>query len=146
MSDFRFVMRMTRRDWIASVLIGISVLGYAVWLLVAENPAESGIRAMVASVLVLGFAASATAVVPGFSELIHGSRTYLAVASLLGLVAVATGVVALVNADTTMLAVLMGATVVMWIMATVRHVSAPDATATAERHAREGRTPIGARG
>jgi hypothetical protein len=38
-------------------------------------------------VLGFGFGASAGAVVPGFDELLHGSRLYPAVTSLIGLVA-----------------------------------------------------------
>jgi hypothetical protein len=117
-------MLMIWRDRIASTAVAIAVLVYVLWLLMADVPAESGIRLMVATVLVLGFVASAIAVVPGFGELIHGSRTYLAVASLLGLVALAAAVVAFVNASTTMLAVLVVATVAMWVMASVRHVTA----------------------
>jgi hypothetical protein len=135
---------MTWRDRIASALVAMAVLGYALWLVAVDNPTESGIRAMVAAVLGLGFAASATAVVPGFGELIHGSRFYLAVASLLGLVALTAGVVAFVSADTTMLAVLVVATVVMWVMASVRHATATPARTPAPQRAGEGRAPTAA--
>jgi hypothetical protein len=118
---------MARRDRIASALVAAAVLTYTLWLVMVDDPGESAIRAVVATVLLLGFAASATAVVPGFGELIHGSRTYLAVASLLGLAALAAGVVALVDVNTMMLAVLVTATVVMWAMASLRHVRASSA-------------------
>lgn len=138
-------MRVTWRDRIASVLVAMAVLGYALWLVTVDNPTESGIRAMVATVLGLGFAASATAVVPGFWELIHGSRIYLTAASLLGLVAVTAGVVAFVSADTTLLAVLVAATVVMWAMASVRHATEPPARAPAAQRPGEGSVPTAAR-
>jgi hypothetical protein len=38
----------------------------------------SSARVTGAAVLALGFAASASAVVPGFAQLLHGSKTYLA--------------------------------------------------------------------
>jgi uncharacterized membrane protein len=117
-------MRMSRRDWIATALVVAAVLAYAVWLVIADNPAESAIRAMVATVLVLGFAASATAVVPGFAALIHGSKTYLVAASAIGLVALVAGVMAFVNASTALLAALVVATMVMWVMASLRHTVA----------------------
>ena len=75
-------------------------------------------------VLVMGIAASMSAVVPGFAELLHGSRLYMGVASLAGLVAFAAGVVALVNEDGTALSVLVLATIALWAVSTARHVSA----------------------
>jgi len=133
-------MRMTWRDRVASVLVVMVVVAYGLWLAMADKPTESGIRAMVASVLVLGFAASATAVVPAFGELVHGSKPYLGAASVLGLVALAAGVVAFVSADTTMLAVLVATTVVMWVMATVRHAKAGSAPTAAVEHRPRERT------
>jgi hypothetical protein len=137
---------MTWRDRIASVLVTMAVLAYALWLVATDNPAESGIRAMVATVLILGVAASAAAVVPGFGELIHGSKPYLTVASLLGLVALIAGVAAFVNANTTMLALLVVATVGMWLMASLRHATQPPAPApVAERRPRETSAPTAGR-
>jgi uncharacterized membrane protein len=138
-------MRVTWRDQMASVLVAMAVLGYALWLVAVDNPTERGIRAMAATVLGLGFVASATAVVPGFWELIHGSRIYLAAASSLGLVALTTGVMAFVSADTTMLAVLVVATVVMWAMASVRHATEPPARTPAAQRPGEGGVPTAAR-
>ncbi len=118
---------MAWRDRIASALVAAAVVIYTLWLVMVDDPGESAIRAVVATVLLLGFAASATAVVPGFGELIHGPRTYLVVASLLGLVALGAGVVAFIDVNTTMLAVLVTATVVMWVMASLRHIRASSA-------------------
>jgi hypothetical protein len=127
-------MRVTWRDGVASVLVWVAVVAYVVWLVVADTSAAPGVRAMAAAVLVLGVGASATAVVPGFGDLIHGSRVYLVFASLLGLVALAAGAGALVGADTTMLAALVIATVAMWVMASVRHATASSSrAATAHR-------------
>jgi hypothetical protein len=41
------------------------------------------------AVLALGFAASASAVVPTFGQLLHGNKTYLAITSPIGLAATA---------------------------------------------------------
>jgi hypothetical protein len=57
-------------------------------------------------------------------------------ASLLGLVALVAGIWAIVAASETMLAVLVGAMVVLWLMATVRH-----AVVTAPRLPAGGPTP-----
>ena len=73
-------------------------------------------------ILVLGFIASATAVVPSFDQLIHGNRAYLAVTSLLGLAALAAGIVMLWSASSAALAVLMAALVVLWVISTIHHV------------------------
>ena len=74
-------------------------------------------------VLALGFVASASAVVPGFAALLAGSRAYLVGASLVGLVALLSGVLTILNATGETLAILMIATLVMWAAATVRHAT-----------------------
>ena len=45
----------------------------------------SGTRATGTVILALGFAAAATAVVPGFGQLLHGNKIYMTVTSLIGL-------------------------------------------------------------
>jgi hypothetical protein len=114
-------MRFHRTDILATGFVGVALATYLIWLVTDDAPAPSAVRVVTGLVLVLGFAASAIAVVPSFSELLHGSRSYLAVASLLGLGATVAGALALVNADLAMLAILVSATVVMWAMATTRH-------------------------
>lgn len=121
-------MPFPRRDRIATLYVAAATVAYGVWLAATEHPAEMSIRVMAGVVLALGFAASATAVVPGFEELLHASKIYLVMASLIGLTAFATGVVAVVGADELMLAVLVVCTVVLWVMATMRHVPPADAT------------------
>jgi hypothetical protein len=98
-------------------------------------------------VLGLGFAASVSAVVPGFDQLLHGSRLYLAVTSLIGLVAFVGGVVMLVIASEVALGVVMGATVVLWTMATIHHTLLANTGARSDDRApsmhRHGRHPAG---
>jgi hypothetical protein len=60
-------------------------------------------------------------VVPGFTELLHASKTYLVITSALGLLALVAGVIALAAGSSTMLATLVIATVVLWALATIRH-------------------------
>lgn len=69
----------------------------------------------------LGFAASASAVVPGFDRLIHGNKPYLAVTSLVGLVALAGGVQMLLSGSELGVGVLVGAMGVLWLIATIHH-------------------------
>ena len=69
----------------------------------------------------LGFVASASAVVPGFAALLAGSRLYLALASLAGLVALVCGAITITQATEQTLAILVVATIGLWAAASVRH-------------------------
>jgi hypothetical protein len=107
------------RDRIATLLVATATLIYLLWLM---GPLEGLTASSIAVlVLVLGFIASASAVVPGFAALLSGSRLYLAVASLGGLVALACGVLTIAQATESTLAVLVIATIALWAAATVRH-------------------------
>jgi len=115
-------MRLPLREVLATGLVAVAVIAYGAWVL-GDIPALDQVRSVTLIVLVMGIAASMSAVVPGFAELLHGSRLYMGVASLAGLVAFAAGVVALVNEDGTALSVLVLATIAMWAVSTARHVS-----------------------
>jgi hypothetical protein len=114
-------MRLPKRDIVASCAVAVAVALYLLWL---ADAALFGMSTRVTGlvVLVLGFVASASAVVPGFTQLLHGNRTYLAVTSLLGLGALAAGIVTVWSASTAGLAVLTGALVVLWAISTTHHV------------------------
>ncbi|HEY5183902.1 MAG TPA: hypothetical protein VIM19_03125 [Actinomycetes bacterium] len=94
---------------------------YLLWLLDTTPTGITDVRATGAVILALGFAASATAVVPTFGQLLHGNKAYLAVTSLLGLLALIAGVVMLVASSQTGLAVVMLAMITMWLIATIHH-------------------------
>ncbi|HEX6876888.1 MAG TPA: hypothetical protein VF165_14605 [Nocardioidaceae bacterium] len=115
-------MRLPKRDIIATCAVALAVVVYLLWLADATLPGMSGMRVTGLVILVLGFIASATAVVPSFDQLIHGNRAYLAVTSLLGLAALAAGIVMLWSASSAALAVLMAALVVLWVISTIHHV------------------------
>lgn len=115
-------MRLPKRDIIATCAVAAAVVVYLLWLADATLPGMSGMRVTGLVILVLGFIASATAVVPSFDQLIHGNRAYLAVTSLLGLAALAAGIVMLWSASSAALAVLMAALVVLWVISTIHHV------------------------
>ena len=103
----------------ACVLVG--TLAAAVWLAGVGPEGITGARVVTGIVLALGFVASASAVVPGFTELLHGSKAYLAGTSLLGLGALAAGIAALVSGRELMLGLLVAATLILWAMSTARH-------------------------
>lgn len=117
-------MKLTSRDLIASTFVGAGLLAYAVWLLGAGRPGTAGVRVVAAIVLAFGFVASASAVVPGFGGLLHGSKAYLAGASLLGAGALAAGLWALLGASGLALGLLVGADLLLWAGSTIRHARA----------------------
>ncbi|MFZ0161540.1 MAG: hypothetical protein WAL50_21115 [Kineosporiaceae bacterium] len=114
-------MSLSKRDTVATVLVAVAGLLYVLWALGSAPFSLSGTRATGIAVLALGFIASATAVVPTFSQLLHGSKAYLAITSTLGVIAAAAGVQMLLTASETGLAVVMVAMVAMWLLATTHH-------------------------
>jgi hypothetical protein len=117
------------RDRVATVLVATAVLIYGLWLTGPLAELSAGSVALL--VLGLGFVASASAVVPGFVALLNGSRLYLAIASLGGLVALVCGVLTVVQATESTLVVLVVATIGLWAAATVRHAGARRTTTIA---------------
>jgi hypothetical protein len=117
------------RDRIATLFVAMAALIYLLWL---TGPLE-GLAASSVAILVLafGFIASASAVVPGFAALLSGSRLYLALASLGGLIALTCGVLTVTQATEETLAVLVVATIGLWVGATVRHTMVHHPTAAA---------------
>jgi hypothetical protein len=111
--------RLTWRDGVATVLVGAGVVLYLLWLSGAEFVEP---RMLAGIVLGLGLAASLIAVVYGVGAgLLQAPKVYLAIASLLGLVALVAGIIAVTSINETMLATLVAATFTMWLMSTVRH-------------------------
>lgn len=115
-------MRLPKRDILASGAVAAAVALYLLWLADAALPGMGSTRVTGLAILLLGFVASASAVVPGFAQLLHGNRAYLAVTSVLGLGALTAGIVMLWSASTTALAVLMGVLVLLWAISTTHHV------------------------
>ena len=114
-------MNLTTRDRIATTFVASAVVIYGLWLAGFAGGLSAGSIAI--AVLVLGVLASISAVVPGFWALLAGSRAYLGLASLGGLVAFGSGIATVANATAGTLAVLVGATVVLWFVATLRHAT-----------------------
>lgn len=114
-------MNLPKKDVIATGLVAVACVIYLLWLAGSSPPGLSGLRATGLVILVLGFAASATAVVPSFDQLLHGNKAYVGVTSLIGLVAAIGGVLMLVAESEAALAVVMAGMVVMWLIATIHH-------------------------
>jgi hypothetical protein len=71
--------------------------------------------------------------VPGFAALLRGSRPYLALMSILGLVALISGILTIAEGSATTLAILVITTLVLWAAATLRHWSAAQRSEMAVR-------------
>ena len=114
-------MRLSKQDLIATVLVAAAGVLYLLWALGSAPPGLGATRATGVMLLVLGFAASASAVVPNFAQLLHGSRVYLVSTSLLGVAALVGGLATLWVASEAGLGVLMAAMGVLWLIATIHH-------------------------
>ena len=115
-------MRLPKKDLIATGLVAVAGLVYLLWAVDSTLPGLERVRVSGTVVLALGFAASASAVVPTFFALLHGNRAYLGVTSLLGLGALIAGLVMLIAASETGFAVLTAALLVLWVITTIHHV------------------------
>jgi hypothetical protein len=102
-------------------MVAAAILLYTLWASGSPLPGMGGTRATGAVILVLGFIASATAVVPSFTQLLHGNKAYLAITSMIGAVAAVAGLQMLITASRTGLAVVMAAMVLLWMIATTHH-------------------------
>jgi hypothetical protein len=114
-------MRIPTRDLIATVLVACAIVVYTLWATGWTLPGMESVRVTGSIILGLGFAASASAVVPGFDELLHGNKVYLLATSLIGVAAFVAGVVMLVSASEVALGIVIAAMVVLWMIATIHH-------------------------
>jgi hypothetical protein len=117
-------VKLAKKDLLATLCVGAGAVVYLLWLLGVGWSGAPGVRLVAAVVLVLGFAASASAVVPGFGDLMHGSKAYMAGASLFGAGALAAGLIALLQASSLALGLLVGANLLLWAGSTARHTLA----------------------
>lgn len=114
-------MRLPMRDLIATVLVAVAGQVYVAWYMGSAAPGLGSARAAGSIVLALGFAASATAVVPSAGQLLHGSRLYLVGTSLIGVAALVGGLMTLIRASGIGFALMTGTMVVLWLISTVHH-------------------------
>ena len=119
-------MRLTWRDGLATLLVAAAAVLYVAWAANALMPGVST-RWMTVIAFALGVAAC-TANQRELGELYgttrEGPRTsglYIALATGLGIVLLAAGILAFVLASEAMLATLVTAMIALWLMATARH-------------------------
>lgn len=114
-------MGLTWRDGVGTVLTGMIVALYVAFRTGLELPLVSGPRMLAAVVLVFGLIACALSGDGEANGVVRG--TYIRLMSALGGTALVSGLVALATGNHLALAVLVGATVLLWMIATVRHLS-----------------------
>ena len=120
-------MRLTWKDAVSTVFMAAIVVIYIALLNSTTAWLISSARGTAAAVLVLGMVGgcgmSATA------GQYQGARTraYTSLANVLGATALVAGVIALITASAVALAVLVMATLTLWLVATVRHTFSPPA-------------------
>ena len=121
-------MRLTWRDGLATVFVGGAAALYGFWMTDSEVIGLTTTRAVAAVVLVLGMAGCFAA--RSFFEAMYSTRgetsppmAYVVLVSSVGLVALVAALVALIGSSTAALTTLVVAMVVLWALATVRHLA-----------------------
>jgi len=118
-------MRLTWKDGLATVFVGLAVVLFVVW---SAGAAVSGIsgRGLVVAILLLGIAGCYTArsqfeTFYGVNGTTRAPLAYVVLVSVVGALATVAGIVAVIGGGTVAVTTLWLAMVVMWILATVRH-------------------------
>ena len=118
-------MRLTWKDGLATVFVGLAVVLFVVW---SAGAAVSGIsgRGLVVAILLLGIAGCYTArsqfeTFYGVNGTTRAPLAYVVLVSVVGALATVAGIVAVIGGGTVAVTTLLLAMVVMWILATVRH-------------------------
>ncbi|HEX6931809.1 MAG TPA: hypothetical protein VF162_06685 [Streptosporangiaceae bacterium] len=137
-------MRLTWKDLVVTLFMGGIVAVYVVYLNGTSAWLISSARGTTTAVLVLGFVGGC--VLGGLADAYTGakSRSGLAltvVATILGLTALTAAVVGLVTGGTVALAVLVAATLALWLVATIRHAFFAPAGPAPRREAHEAMHP-----
>lgn len=121
-------MKLTWKDAVATVAMAAIVAVYVAFLREAGWPLIASARGTTAAIMIFGAVGGCAM---GTAGDLYGrvqttaARTFVVVASTLGVGALVAGVTALVTASELALAVLFAATAALWLMATLRHAFTP---------------------
>jgi hypothetical protein len=123
-------MRLTWKDAVTTVFIGAIVAVYVAFLNGTSAWLISSARGTTAAVLVLGFVGGCA--LGGLADAYTGAKSrpaqaFTVIATMLGIVALIAAIVGLITGGTAALAVLVGATIALWLTATIRHAFAVSA-------------------
>jgi hypothetical protein len=117
-------MRLTWKDAVATVAVGAIVTVYVAFLTGTSAWLISTARGTTTAVLVLGLAGGCA--LGGLAEAYRGAKTpaalaFTQMATDLGMIALAAAIAGLITGGTAALAVLVAATLALWLTATTRH-------------------------
>jgi hypothetical protein len=122
-------MRLTWKDAVATLFMAAVVAVYVAYLNGTSAWLISTARGTTTAVLVLGFVGGCA--LGGLAEAYTGAKTrsalaFTVIATILGLTALTAAIAGLITGGTVALAVLVAATLALWLVATIRHaVTAP---------------------
>ncbi|QYC41834.1 hypothetical protein Nocox_21140 [Nonomuraea coxensis DSM 45129] len=119
-------MRLTWKDALATVAAGVNVAVYVAFTQGADLPIVDSVRGTTGTILLLGVVGGC--MLGAAPETFQRGGLYRGVAGTLGVVALLSGVIALITAGEFALAVLFYTTIALWLMATVRHAFTPART------------------
>ncbi len=130
-------MRLTWKDAVSTVFMAAIVVIYVAFMKSTTAWLISSARGTAAAVLVLGMVGGCAMSAAAGQYQDTRVRAYTGYASVLGATALVAGVIALVTASTIALAILVVATLTLWLVATVRHAFNPVAVAGGSRDTHE---------
>jgi hypothetical protein len=130
-------MRLTWKDAVSTVFMAAIVVIYAAFHGSTTAWLISSARGTAAAVLVLGIVGGCGVSAAAEQYQDARARLYTSLASLLGATALVAGVTALITGSTVALAILVAATLALWLVATVRHALTPPAAPGGGRDAHE---------
>jgi hypothetical protein len=130
-------MRLTWKDAVSTVFMATIVVIYIAFLNSTTAWLISSARGTAAAVLVLGIVGGCG--MSTAAEQYQGTRAraYTSFASVVGAIALVAGVIALITASTVALAILVVATLSLWLVATLRHAFTAPAAAGGGRDTHE---------
>lgn len=130
-------MRLTWKDAVSTVFMAAIVVCYAAFLNATTAWLISSARGTATAVLVLGFVGGCAIGAAAGQGQGGRARGYTNLANMLGATALVAGVIALITASTVALAILVAATLTLWLAATVRHALTPPGNSAASRDTHE---------
>lgn len=114
-------MRLTWKDAVSTVFMAAIAVIYVAFLNSTTGWLISSARGTAAAVLVLGIVGGCGMSAAAGQYQDRRARAYASFATVLGATALVAGVIALITASTVALAILVAATLALWLVATVRH-------------------------
>jgi hypothetical protein len=118
-------VRLTWKDAVSTVFMAAIIFIYIAFLNSTTAWLISSARGTAAAVLVLGLVGGCGMSATAEQYQDTRSRAYRSFANLIGVTALVAGVVALITASTVALAILVVATLALWLVATARHAFTP---------------------